>query len=135
MVSKKIVLRFPPQVVDKPVIYKLAKDFDLEFNILKAIIIPDEEGLLVIELTGTQENFERGFKYLESFNITIQPLNKDVVRDETKCSHCGACVTICPVGAFSVDQKTRKIIFNDEKCIACDLCITSCPLRAMSIHF
>jgi len=135
MISRKIVLKFPPQVVEKAVIYKLAKDYDLEFNILKANIIPDEEGLLVIELTGTKENFERGFKYLKSFNITIQPLNKDVVRDEIKCSHCGACVTVCPVGAFSVDKKTRKILFNDKKCIACDLCITSCPLRAMSIHF
>ena len=135
MTNRKIVLKFPPQVVNKPVIYKLAKDFDLEFNILKANIIPDEEGLLVLELSGTKENFEKGFGYLKSLNITIQPLNKDVVRDEERCSHCGACVTVCPTGAFSVDKKTRKVVFNDKKCIACDLCITSCPLRAMSINF
>jgi len=135
MVTKKVVLKFPPQVVEQPVIFKLAKDFDLEFNILKANIIPDEEGLLVLELTGTRENFERGFKYLKSFNIVIQPLYKDIVRDEMKCSHCGACVTNCPVGAFTVDKKTRKIHFNDKKCIACEICIPSCPLRAMTMHF
>ena len=135
MTNRKIVLKFPTQVVNKPVIYKLAKDYDLEFNILKANIIPDEEGLLILELSGTKENFEKGFGYLKSLNITVQPLNKDVVRDEARCSHCGACVTVCPTGAFTVDKKTRKILFNDKKCIACDLCITSCPLRAMSIHF
>ena len=134
MVNKKIVLRFPPHTVEQPVIYRLAKDFDLEFNILKANIVPDEEGLLVIELVGTQENFDRGFEYLKSFNIGIEPLNKDVVRNDAKCSHCGACVTVCPVGAFSVDAKTRKILFDGEKCIACELCITSCPLRAMTIN-
>ncbi|MBC7105771.1 MAG: NIL domain-containing protein, partial [Firmicutes bacterium] len=36
MNPKRIVLRFGPGVVDKPIIYRLAKDFDLVFNILKA---------------------------------------------------------------------------------------------------
>jgi ABC-type methionine transport system ATPase subunit len=53
---KKIVLRFSRSTWDKPVVYRLARDFNLEFNILKAIILPKQEGLMVLELAGTEEN-------------------------------------------------------------------------------
>ncbi|UCC96223.1 MAG: NIL domain-containing protein, partial [Candidatus Omnitrophota bacterium] len=49
MYAQKIVLHFPSNLVDKPIIYKLSKDFDLEFNILKAFVNPKEEGLMVLE--------------------------------------------------------------------------------------
>lgn len=135
MVTKKIVLKFPPRLVEQPIIYKLVKDFDLEFNILKANVMPDEEGILVLELKGDEKKYAEGIKYLKNFGILIQPLSKDVVRDEEKCTHCGACVTVCPVGAFAVDKTTRKIIFSNDKCIACELCIPACPLQAMELHF
>ena len=135
MINRKIVLKFPRQVVEHPIIYKLAKDFELEFNILKANISPDEEGLLIVELKGKKENFEKGIKYLENFYISIQPFNRNIIRNENKCTHCGACVTLCPVDAFIVDKKTRKIIFDSKKCIACELCISACPVRAMELHF
>ena len=32
MISKRIVLKFPPKLVDKPIVYKLVKDFDLVFT-------------------------------------------------------------------------------------------------------
>jgi hypothetical protein len=38
--------------VERPIIYRLVKDYDLEFNILKASITPEQEGLLVLELKG-----------------------------------------------------------------------------------
>jgi len=34
MSAKKIVLRFPPQIVDKPWLYHLVKDYDLMVNVL-----------------------------------------------------------------------------------------------------
>ena len=45
-VTKRIVLRFPKRMVERPIIYRLVKDYDLEFNILKASITPEQEGLL-----------------------------------------------------------------------------------------
>ena len=135
MVSKKIVLHFPRRLVDQPIVYKLVKDFDLQFNILKARVTPEEEGLMVLELVGKKENFDKGIEYLESCGVKIQPLSRDVIRIEEKCTHCGVCVPICPTGALFVDEKTRKIIFNNEKCIACELCIKICPPRALEVHF
>ncbi|MEE9499787.1 MAG: NIL domain-containing protein [Candidatus Omnitrophota bacterium] len=133
MISKKIVLRFPPKLVDKPIVYKLVKDFDLIFNILRARVTPKEEGELVIELKGNKEKYAQGMKYLKELGVKIQPLSQDVTRDEERCTHCGACITICPTGAFYMDKRTMQVIFDASKCIACELCVKGCPPRAMKV--
>lgn len=133
MVSKRIVLTFPHKLLDKPIVYKLVKDFDLVFNILQAKISPQEEGLLVLELTGKKENYAKGIKYLTDLGVNIQPLSKDVARDDDRCTHCGACVTVCPTEALYIDKSTMKVIFDSDKCIACELCVKACPPRAMVV--
>ena len=133
MVCKKIVLTFPHNMVGQPIVYKLVKDYDLVFNILQAKITPQEEGVMVLELKGKKEKYAEGIKYITSMGLKIQPLSQDVTRDENKCTHCGACVTICPSGALYVEKKTMKIIFDSEKCIACELCVKACPPRAMMV--
>lgn len=135
MVSKKIVLHFPRRLVDQPIVYRLVKEFDLQFNILKASVTPEEEGLMVLELNGNKENFDKGMEYLKSCGVKVQPLSRDVIRDEAKCTACGVCVPICPAGALIIDPKTQKVIFDNKRCIACELCIKICPPRAMEVHF
>ena len=135
MVSKRIVLHFPHRLVDQPIVYKLVKDYDLQFNILKAYVTPQEEGLMILELTGEEEKFNQGIEYLQSCGVRIQPLSQDVIRNESKCTDCGVCVPICPTGALVVDPQTRKVHFYDNKCIACELCVKTCPTRAMEVHF
>ncbi len=134
-VSKRIVLRFPRRLVDRPIVSRLVKNFDLDFNILKASVTPDEEGLMVLELTGKQTDYDKGIKYLTETGVRIQSLSQDVLRNEERCTHCGACVTICPTGAFELDITTRRVDFHNDKCIACGLCIKTCPPRAMEVHF
>lgn len=135
IISKRIVLHFPPRLADQPIVVRLVKDYDLDFNILKASIIPDEEGLLVLEVSGYQENYDKGIQYLIKAGVKIQSLSQDVNRNEDRCTHCGACLTICPTNAFSVDESTRQVNFDNEKCIACELCIKACPPHAMELHF
>lgn len=134
MISKRIVLHFPPRLVDQPIVYKLVKEFDLKFNILKAFVTPQEEGLMVLELSGKKEDYARGIEYLESSGVRIQPLSQDVTRNEEKCTHCGVCVPICPTGALILDHRTRKVEFYPNKCIACELCVKICPTRAMEVR-
>ncbi len=135
MVSKRIVLTFPHNLVDKPVVYKLVKDHNLSFNILQARVTPEEEGLLVLELNGKKEDYDKGIKYLIDLGVKIQPLSKDIIRDEERCTHCGACVVICPTGALSLDRVTMRVNFDAKKCIACELCVKPCPPRAMLVKF
>ncbi|MFH1996436.1 MAG: 4Fe-4S binding protein [Candidatus Omnitrophota bacterium] len=134
MVSKRIVLTFPREMVDEPIVYKLVKDFGLVFNILQARITPKEEGLMVLELTGKKEGYAGGIKYLTDMGVKIQPLSQDVSRDDDRCTHCGACVSVCPTGALSNEKGTMKVLFDNSKCIACELCVRACPPRAMRVE-
>ncbi len=135
MISKRIVLHFPHRLVDKPIVYKLVKDYNLKFNILKAYVTPQEEGLMVLELSGKEADYKQGIEYLASSGVKIQPLSQDIIRNEAKCTDCGVCVPICPTGALVIDPLTRKVQFYDNKCIACELCVKVCPTRAMEVHF
>lgn len=133
MVSRKIVLKFPPPVAEQPLVYHLVKDYNLRFNILKGSINPREIGLLVLEVAGEREDYERGIDFLVQAGVEVQPLSKDISRLEERCTHCGACVALCPSGAFEVEPKTRRVDFLKDKCIACEICIKACPLRAMEL--
>jgi ferredoxin len=135
MISKRIVLKYPNRLVDRPIVCKLVKDHHLDFNILKAYITPREEGLLVLELKGEDENYNQGIAYLTKIGVNVQPLSQNVVRNEERCTHCGACVAICPADALTMDPVSRKVHFDNEKCIACELCVPGCPPRAMEVHF
>jgi len=135
LVSKRIVLHFPHNLVDQPIVYKLVKGYNLKFNILRASVTPEEEGLLVLELIGEEKDYEQGVQYLKEVGVKVQLLSQDIIRNEEKCTHCGVCVPICPTGALVVDPLTRKVLFYNEKCIACELCIKACPVRAMEVHF
>ena len=133
--SKRIVLHFPSRLIEEPLVYKLVKDFNLTFNIIKASITPGREGLLVMELTGEPRDYDRGIKYLSEAGVRIQSLSQDVTRNEARCTHCGACVTLCPVGAFTLEKGTRKVLFDNSKCVVCELCVKACPPRAMEVYF
>ena len=133
-IAKKIVLRFPPRLVDQPILYRLVKDYDLQFNILKASVTPNEEGILVLELSGKKKDYDEAVRFLAGAGVEVQALIKDVSRQEDRCTHCGACVTMCPVGALIVNPQTKRIDFLDSKCIACGLCIKPCPVRAMEVR-
>jgi len=134
-VSKRIVLHFPRRLVDRPIVYRLIKDYNLEFNILKASVTPEEEGLMVLALSGGQQDYDKGIRYLTDNGVRIQSLSQDFILNEERCTHCGACITICPTGAFELDPVTRRVYFDNEKCIACGVCIKACPPRAMEVHF
>ena len=134
-ISRKVVLHFPPRIVEQPVINNLIKDYDLTFNILKASIIPNQEGYVVLELSGEQDRYDEGIRYITSAGVKIESLSHSVIRNENRCTQCGACVSICPTKAFILDPKTRLVAFDNNRCVLCGLCIKACPPRAMELHF
>ncbi len=134
-ISKRIVLRFPKRLVERSIVSRLVKDYNLDFNILKASVTPDEEGLMVLELSGKQGDYDKGIRYLAKTGVRIQSISQDVIRNEERCTHCGACITICPTGAFELEPLTKQVNFYNERCLACGLCIKACPPRAMELHF
>ncbi len=83
-VSKRIVLRFPKRLVERSIVSRLVKDYNLDFNILKASVTPDEEGLMVLELSGKQGDYDKGIRYLTETGVRIQSLSQDVIRNEER---------------------------------------------------
>jgi len=135
MASQRTVFHFPQQLIDEPIISRLVREYDLEFNILRANITPASEGLLVLELSGEESKLQQGLAYVQSLGVRTLRLAQNVSRDEATCTHCGACITICPTDALRVDRATQEVLFDAEQCIACELCVPICPPRAMMVQF
>jgi hypothetical protein len=53
MANKRLVLNFPPHLIDQPVTFELVWKYNLKINILRARITPREQGRLVIEVSGS----------------------------------------------------------------------------------
>ncbi|MGC8495457.1 MAG: NIL domain-containing protein [Syntrophobacteraceae bacterium] len=135
MAVKRLTLNFPPQLIDQPITYRLARDYDLVVNILRARVTPLEEGRLVVEITGKKKNLDAGLNFLQEIGLEVKPLAQDIRWREERCIECSACTSICPTGALSLIRPEMRVAFLDEKCIACELCIATCPYKAMEIVF
>lgn len=133
MASAKVVLRFPKEVVDKPITSTVVKKYSLDFNILKAYITPEEEGLLVLEIMGEEENIRQAVDFVKATRVSVHYLNGNIVRDEDRCVHCGACVGVCPTGALSLDSD-RMVVFDSSKCVVCGFCIKACIYKAIRME-
>lgn len=131
----RIVLYFPKQLVDKPIVYRLVKDFNLKFNILKAEVNPKEEGILILELEGDKENYKKGIEYLKKEGLKVQPLSQDISINREKCVDCTICVPLCPTKALLRNPQTAEVEFVKEECIACGICLRACPYAAIRIAF
>ena len=134
MYSKKVVIRYPADIVGQPIIYQLVKEYDLVFNILKARVFPRREGMMVLELAGLKENFDGGVRFLKEKGLRVEPLSKSVSRNSEKCVHCGACTAFCPTDALSLERPSMKVLYDPEKCSGCEFCVTACPTRAMEVN-
>jgi ferredoxin len=54
----------------------------------------------------------------------------DIKIDLLKCTGCGTCTYLCPVGVLSVvDMKCRVA----EGCISCGNCVEICSFKAISV--
>ena len=135
-VTRKLTLFFPQCECEKPIVCELVRDYDLIINIFRAKVTPDEEGYLVLDVTGTEENIEKGLDFVKTFNVTINDAAKGLVWDADICTHCGQCLPHCPTDALHIaDPATRKVVFEAEKCIECQACIAACPYKACSSVF
>lgn len=133
MQKKRVVLTFPPTLVGQPLTYHLVKDYDLMINILRATVTPNEQGRLVVELTGKKKMLDDGIAYLNGLGVEVQSLAQDIKWHEDKCTHCTACIPACPTQAMSVNRETMEVSFVKERCIACELCIAVCPFKALEV--
>jgi ferredoxin len=133
MNTRIYVLKFPKEVIDQPIISNLVKKYDLEFNILKATLLLQQEGVMVLEFLGHKANVKKGIAYLNEMGVSVKSMAGNIHRDDEKCYQCGACTGVCPTGALSLHRPDMAVLFDEEKCTACGLCVSVCPARAMEV--
>ncbi|MFA4885368.1 MAG: 4Fe-4S dicluster domain-containing protein, partial [Desulfotomaculaceae bacterium] len=76
-----------------------------------------------------------GIEYLKNQGIRVQPLAEEVLRNEEKCTSCGACTDICPSGALYMERPSMEVKFESDNCIVCQICVKICPVKAMEVRF
>lgn len=52
--------------------------------------------------------------------------------DRGKCTNCGTCVSVCPVGVYEMKEGKVEIV-NKDACLACRACEAQCPNQAIQI--
>ncbi len=136
MKTKKLLLTFNKNSVEKPIVYHLVKDFDLIINLYRARITAEEQGSMILDVTGTEKNIEDGIAFIEKEGVLIDDAQKSFRWDEHICTSCGNCLTHCPVDALHIESKaTMKVVFDPDLCIDCLGCIDNCPYGACQSIF
>ncbi len=136
MITRKLFLHFPKCETEKPIVYLLVKDYHLIINIFRAKVTADEEGYLVLDVTGEEGDIERGMEFVRGFNVTIDPVNKGVRWSRERCTHCGNCLSHCPTHALRLDDAgSRTVVFVEEACVECLNCLVNCPYGACASAF
>lgn len=134
-VTRRYVMKFPPQSADKALSYRLIKDYDIKINILKAEVRPGRSGSLLLELESLPANIKKGIEYLEANNVICERLGKKIKFNEKKCINCGNCIGVCFTGALTMDRENWELHFEPENCVVCELCVPACPMNLFQINF
>ena len=136
MVTKKLMLYFPQCETEKPIVYHLVKDYNLIINIFRAKVTPEEEGYMILDVTGEEKDIKKGIEFVKTFQIDIHENQIGLRWNKEKCAQCGVCIPHCPTDALSIpNKKTMQITFTNEKCIECLSCIKNCPYGACTSIF
>ncbi len=134
-IRKKLVMSFPPTLVEEPVTYKLIKDFNLEVNIMRARVDPRKQGRMVLEIKGAKADLDRAYQYLDESGIQLDPLVQEMRHIKEHCVNCTACTAVCPTGALKVEKATGEVEFEPSLCIICESCIPTCSYGALESQF
>jgi ABC-type methionine transport system ATPase subunit len=73
-----VTLIFPQNLIREPVVYRMAKQFDVMPNIRRARVT-DKIGEMVLELESSQENLEKAIEYLKNAGVTVEPVAGDLI--------------------------------------------------------
>ncbi len=76
--KKRVKLIFPQHLVREPIIFTMAKNYNVMPNIRRARVT-DTVGEMVLELEGEQEDLEKGLKALRSQGVEVEFIETDAV--------------------------------------------------------
>ncbi len=78
MARRQVTLIFPQHLIKEPVIYMMAKEYDIIPNIRRAKVT-ESVGEVTLELEGSEDGIKKAIVYLEKKGIKVEPVVGDVV--------------------------------------------------------
>lgn len=78
MAKKMVHLVFPQKLIKEPVIYTMAKKYNVIPSIRRAKVT-ETVGEVTLELNGAKDNLEKAQEYLEKQGIRIQLITGDII--------------------------------------------------------
>ena len=79
--TKRVQLNYPLERVKEPVLYHLVMDYGLIPNIRRANIDSHSGGFIALELTGEQQDLDRGIRFLEETGITVTSVGPETTEE------------------------------------------------------
>ncbi|NCO68436.1 MAG: ferredoxin [Nitrospirae bacterium CG_4_10_14_0_8_um_filter_41_23] len=76
--KQRVKLTFPQHLIKKPVIFTMAKKYDVMPNIRRARVT-ETVGEMVLELEGTEENLKKGIQSLKDQGVDVELVEGDIV--------------------------------------------------------
>jgi len=76
--NKRVRLTFPQHLIKEPVIFTMAKKYDVMPNIRRARVT-ETVGEMVLELQGTEENLAKGIQSLRDQGINVELVEGDII--------------------------------------------------------
>ncbi|MBW8004252.1 MAG: ferredoxin [candidate division NC10 bacterium] len=75
MGTRRLSLTYPSHLIKEPVIYTVAREYNLVPNIRKARIT-DTTGEVIVDLQGQEEDLDKGVAYLTRLGITVEEVRQ-----------------------------------------------------------
>ena len=120
----RILLSFSENIVEKPIISQIILELKVPINIITAHV-DSKGGEVLAEVED--DALQKVIKKFRERGATVS-IPKLIEIDSEECISCGACITMCPVEAITLDEDAT-VVFNQEKCLGstCSACVDACP--------
>ena len=123
-------LKFDARTTRKPVISIATLETKALINILRADV-GAREGEMIVEVDD--EKVKEVEEVLKRYGVEVQELGEGIVKDDSKCIHCGLCISVCPMEVFKFDENWR-VVLDPKKCIHCGFCVRVCVTQALTLY-
>lgn len=74
----RLYLNFNREIVQKPVIWQLSREFDVITNIRTAEV-KEDMGLVGLEIDGDSEQLEAAVRWLQKQGVHVEPIEQSVL--------------------------------------------------------
>ena len=76
--TQRLWLTYPARLITRPVLWELAKKFEVVFNLRQASVT-EEVGLVSLELQGDREEVKRAIAWLEELGVRVEPVEINTI--------------------------------------------------------